>query len=65
MIKGSTLGDATFDLERAILTRGNDIIRLTSAESALLRVMAAQHGRIFSRAALTEACAISGGDRAR
>lgn len=59
-----TLGDAIFDLDRAILTKGKDVVRLTSAESALLRVMATQQGRIFSREALTKACAITGGDRA-
>lgn len=43
------MGDAVFDPERGELRRGGEPVRLTSSESALLRLFAANAGRPFSR----------------
>jgi len=58
------LGDCSFDLGREELTRGADIVRLTSAEAGLLKVLAMSAGAPLSREELGERCAIDGGLRA-
>ncbi len=58
------LGTHHFDIKREILLKGQDQIRLTSTETALLRVLASKPGRVMARAELTRLCDIEGGDRA-
>lgn len=45
-------GDFAFDLERGELTRGQEIVTLTSSEAALLRIFARSPGVTVSRADL-------------
>jgi len=58
------LGSHHFDIKREILLQGQDQIRLTSTETALLRILASKPGRVMARAELTRLCDIEGGDRA-
>lgn len=59
------LGALYFDLGRALLMDdGEAPIRLTSTETALMKVMASEPGRIMSREELTRFVEIDGGDRA-
>jgi two-component system phosphate regulon response regulator OmpR len=44
-----TMGQSVFDPERGELRRNDKLVRLTSSESALLRLFAANAGRPFSR----------------
>ena len=57
------LGAFTFDPEREELRRGDQQIKLTSAEASLLRVLAHHAGEILSREALTEKSRITGNAR--
>ena len=43
------LGDCTFDIERGVLRRGEQPVRLTSGEAALLGILARNAGTTFSR----------------
>jgi len=58
------LGTLRFDLNRELLLDGDSPIRLTTTETALLRLLAEEPGRIMSRAELTRFLEIDGGDRA-
>ena len=57
------LGNFVFDPERDILQGDSGTLRLTSTEASLLRVLAENAGRVLSREALTQLCAIDGTDR--
>ena len=57
------LGSYVFDPERDILEGSSGDLRLTTTEASLLRVLAENAGRVLSREALTELCAIDGTDR--
>ena len=57
------LGNFIFDPERDILQGDGGTLRLTSTEASLLRVLAENAGRVLSREALTQLCAIDGTDR--
>ena len=56
------LGKFVFDPERDILQGDGGTLRLTSTEASLLRVLAENAGRVLSREALTQLCAIDGTD---
>ena len=59
------LGALYFDLGRELLMEeGETPVRLTSTETALMKVMASEPGRIMSRDELTRFVEIDGGDRA-
>lgn len=58
------MGALVFDFARDELRAGDDIIRLTSVERALLRALAARAGQPLSRDALNELTGGLGGDRA-
>jgi two-component system phosphate regulon response regulator OmpR len=58
------MGALVFDFARDELRAGDDIIRLTSAERALLRALATRAGQPMSRDALNELTGGLGGDRA-
>lgn len=57
------LGKYVFDPGRDILLGGNGALRLTTTEASLLRVLAENVGRVLSREALAQLCAIDGTDR--
>lgn len=57
------LGKFHFDLARELLMEQETPHRLTTTETALLRALAGEPGRIMSREELTELCEIEGGDR--
>ncbi len=57
------LGGFRFDLSRELLLDGDSPVRLTTTETALLRALAGEPGRIMSREELTRLCDIDGGDR--
>jgi len=57
------LGSFRFDLNRELLLEGEQPVRLTTTEIALLRALAGEPGRIMSREDLTHLCDIDGGDR--
>lgn len=57
------LGSFRFDLNRELLMDGERPVRLTTTETALLRALAGEPGRIMSREELTILCEIDGGDR--
>ena len=48
------MGDFTFNMERGELNQGEEPIKLTTAEVALLRVLAASPGKAFTRLELSE-----------
>ncbi|NHX22336.1 response regulator transcription factor, partial [Escherichia coli] len=48
------LGPLRYDVERAELMNGDKAIRLTSTESALMRIFAANLGEAMSRSRLVE-----------
>ena len=52
--KTLTLGEARFDILRGELRRGDEVIRLTSTEQALMRVFSRQPNEPVSRARLAE-----------
>lgn len=58
------LGPYRFDVAREELVHGGDIVRLTTAETELLKVLAENAGSPLSREELGERCAIAGGLRA-
>ncbi len=58
------LGGLQFDLGRELLLRGDSPIKRTTTETALMKVLAAEPGRIMSREELTQILQIDGGDRA-
>ncbi len=58
------LGDLVFDVARAELRRGEEVMRLTSIEALLMQVLARQPGVVFSREELIELTGAAGGDRA-
>jgi len=58
------LGTHRFDLKREILLCGEEQVRLTSTETALLRALASHPGHVMTREELTQRCEIVGGDRA-
>ncbi|MDW3206269.1 MAG: response regulator [Alphaproteobacteria bacterium] len=58
------LGRLQFDLGRELLLQGDSPIRLTTNETALMKVLAAEPGRIMAREELTHILQIDGGDRA-
>ncbi|MEM9170976.1 MAG: response regulator transcription factor [Pseudomonadota bacterium] len=49
-----TFGDITFSPGRGELRRGDDLVKLTASELALLRALAKKPGEAISRAALAE-----------
>lgn len=57
------LGRWLFDVEREELRDGEEIIRLTTAEVGLLRVLADQPGTVFSREDLAERTGLDGNAR--
>src|SRR5262245_28004498 len=54
------LGELRFDPVRMVLSRAEDVIRLTTAEASLLRLLAERPGEVFSRESLTERSEIAG-----
>jgi len=58
------LGPYRFDVAREELVHGGDVVRLTTAETELLKVLAENAGSPLSREELGERCAIAGGLRA-
>jgi two-component system, OmpR family, phosphate regulon response regulator OmpR len=56
-------GAFSFDLERRLLRRGGEEIRLTSAEAALLAALAASPGVALPREALSQQSDPAGGSR--
>jgi len=58
------LGEYQLDLRRGELRRGEEPVRLTSAEQSLLTALAAQPGEAVSRQALAEATQLGGNLRA-
>jgi len=58
------LGALVFDLDRDELTEDGRAVRLTQAETILLRVLAAAPGEVFAREALVERTGLNGGERA-
>lgn len=57
------LGACRFDLGREILLGERGQIRLTSAETSLLKVLGSEPGTVMSREELTRRCVIDGGER--
>ncbi len=57
-------GPFVFDLFREELRCGDDVVRLTSVETALLKALAESAGRTLSREDLIDRTGASGGDRA-
>lgn len=58
------LGDLVFDLERGELRQGDEVVRLTSVETALLKALARRPGLPLSREDLIELTGAAAGDRA-
>lgn len=58
------LGAMRFDRARLALMRGDAAVKLTTAETALLRVLADKPGEVISREDLTKKAEIAGGARA-
>ncbi|WP_259780920.1 response regulator [Aestuariispira ectoiniformans] len=58
-----SLGASQFDMDRELLLRDNEPVKLTSTEVALLKALAEEPGRVMSRDELTARCHIDGGDR--
>lgn len=56
-------GDFRFDLSRAELFRGDDAVRLTTAETGLLSLLAQQAGQPVSREELSQSAGFSGNIR--
>ncbi|EBA02558.1 MAG: response regulator [Paracoccaceae bacterium] len=55
------LGPARYDLERGELRHGDELVRLTSTESQLMRLFSAQPGEAISRTQLVEDLGRDGG----
>lgn len=62
VIKNLTLGDKTYDLIRGELRQGEDAVRLTSTEQALMRVFSRQPNEPVSRLRLAEELGGTEGD---
>ncbi|MCK6454279.1 MAG: response regulator transcription factor [Alphaproteobacteria bacterium] len=58
------LGELRFDAGRMLLLRGEQAVRLTTAEATLLGLLAERPGEVMSRETLTERVGIAGGTRA-
>jgi two-component system, OmpR family, phosphate regulon response regulator OmpR len=58
------MGDVVFDRIHDTLSRGGDLIRLTSVEAALLKVLAEQPNLVLSREELIDRTGAAGGGRA-
>jgi len=58
------LGAVRFDSAQGILLRHDTPVRLTTAETALLRILADPAGRVLDRQTLSETCLNGGGVRA-
>ncbi len=58
------LGPFSFDPERGELTRQGELVRLTTAEENLMRILARRAGETVSRDELTELGHVEGGSRA-
>lgn len=58
------LGDYSFDMRREELKHGGDLVRLTTAETELLKALAQSAGLPLTREELGKRCAIEGGLRA-
>lgn len=58
------MGNVVFDLDREELRQGDQIVRLTSVEKALLKALAVRAGSALSREHLNELTGGAGGDRA-
>jgi two-component system phosphate regulon response regulator OmpR len=58
------MGDVLFDQNHDTLSRNGELIRLTSIEASLLKVLAEQPNNILSREELIERTGASGGGRA-
>lgn len=58
------LGQLVYHPERDELRTGDEVVRLTTAEASLLRVLAAAPGVTFSREELTERSRVAGNARA-
>ena len=56
------LGAVRYDISRAELWAGDAPVRLTSTESALMRIFAAQPGQALSRLELVDELGRTGGD---
>jgi two-component system phosphate regulon response regulator OmpR len=52
--KSLTLGDIRYDIERGEMWRGEELIRLTATEVALMKIFSANQGEAVSRAKLVE-----------
>jgi two-component system phosphate regulon response regulator OmpR len=57
------LGRWLFDAEREELRAGDEVVRLTTAEASLLKLLAAQPGAVLSREELLERAKIEGNAR--
>ena len=58
------MGDVLFDQNHDTLSRNGELIRLTSIEASLLKVLAEQPNNILSREELIERTGAAGGERA-
>ena len=58
-------GDCRFDVDRRELTRAGEMVRLTSAEAALLGALAARPGEVISRIDLARGTLADGDDTER
>lgn len=56
-------GDFVFDPDRAELRRGDDLVRLTSGETVLMTIFAANTGVTLSRQRLSEESRLGGNER--
>jgi len=55
------LGPIRYDIERGEMWRGDDLVRLTSTESQLMRIFSGVPGEAVTRAKLVEELSRSGG----
>jgi len=58
------LGEVRYDMDRGELWRGNDMVRLTATEAALMRAFAAEPGRAIARERLAGGLADGEGEAA-
>lgn len=57
------IGNWTFNAEQAELDNGQDVVRLTSVETTLLKALAGQAGQVVSREELAKISGIDAGER--
>lgn len=57
------MGPVSYDVDRAEMWRGDELIRLTATEAALMRIFAARPGEAVSRSQLVEDLGRGGGGR--